>query len=63
MKVVTFEVGGSREVVFGRFFLFYESSNMCTNLFPNPFGQVHNRHLVLRKEGKKKPPTQIGHHM
>jgi len=44
----------SHEVIFARFFLFHGASNMCTNLFPNPFGQVvHNLHLVLRKKKEK----------
>ena len=53
MKSVTLKVGGSHEVIFGRFPLFHGARNMSTDLFPNPFGQVgHNHHLVLRENKK-----------
>ena len=52
MKSVTHKVGGSREVILGRFSFFHGASNMCADCFPNSFGQVvHNHSLVLR--GKK----------
>ena len=52
MKSVILKVGGSHEAIFGRFSLFHGASNMCTNCFPNPSGQVvHKHHLGLR--GKK----------